>query len=215
MIITVQKNFSDLMSQIGRDDKVFIIGCAGCATKCKTGDETAILKLSDKFKQNNRQVCGFTVLDTACDIRIARKELAKNDKFKQASLIVALTCGAGIQAVEKVTSLKIAAGLDGLFVGTTERIGVYNQYCSTCGKCIVDQTAGICPVTRCSKGLLNGPCGGFVNGKCEVDCEKDCAWVLIYEKLKKTNSVDKFKNGYIAPRNIVKPKNVVHKKNEI
>lgn len=215
MIITVQKNFSDLLSQIGQDDKIFIIGCAGCATKCKTGDETAILKLSDKFKQNNRQVCGFTVLDTACDIRIARKELAKNDKFKQASLIVALTCGAGIQAVEKVTSLKIVAGLDGLFVGTTERIGVYNQYCSTCGKCIVDQTAGICPVTRCSKGLLNGPCGGFVNGKCEVDCEKDCAWVLIYEKLKKTNSVHKFKNGYIAPRNIVKPKNVVHKKNEI
>ncbi|MFA7073913.1 MAG: methylenetetrahydrofolate reductase C-terminal domain-containing protein [Endomicrobiaceae bacterium] len=212
MIITVKKNFLDLLSQTTDKDKIFIIGCAGCATKCNTGSESAVLELSETFQKNGRIVNGSAVLDTACDIRIAKKELAKNAKFINSTIVVALTCGAGIQAIEKITDLKIIAGLDGLFVGTTERIGVYNQYCSTCGQCIVDKTAGICPVTRCSKGLINGPCGGFVNGKCEVDPEKDCAWVLIYEKLKKTNSEEKIKNTYLPPRNIVKPKNIVYKK---
>lgn len=212
MIITVPKNFSDLLIQTTDKDKIFIVGCAGCATKCNTGSESAVLEITENFKQNSRIVNGFAILDTACDIRVARKDLIKNNKFLESTIIVALTCGAGIQAIEKITDLKIIAGLDGLFVGTTERIGVYNQYCSTCGQCIVDKTAGICPVTRCSKGLINGPCGGFVNGKCEVDQEKDCAWVLIYEKLKKTNSVNMIKDTYLPPRKIVKPKNIIYKK---
>ncbi len=212
MIITVKKNFTDLLAQTAERDKIFIVGCAGCATKCSTGNEAAISELTGKFAQNGRTVNGFAVLDTACDIRIAKKDLGKNKSFLDSTVIVALTCGAGIQAIEKITDLKILAGLDGLFVGTTERIGVYNQYCSTCGQCIVDKTAGICPVTRCSKGLINGPCGGFINGKCEVDPEKDCAWVLIYEKLKKTDSEYKIKETYLPPRNIVKPKNIIKNK---
>lgn len=213
MIITTKKDFRSVLSQTADKDRIFIVGCAGCATKCGTGSEKAVLELKERFVQNARTVSGFAVLDTACDVRIARKDLVKNKKFSEEStVIVALTCGAGIQAIEKITNLKIIAALDGLFVGTTERIGVYNQYCSTCGQCIIDKTAGICPVTRCSKGLINGPCGGFVNGKCEVDPEKDCAWVLIYEKLKKTNSARQIKENYLPPRSIVKPKSVIYQK---
>jgi len=73
-----------------------------------------------------------------------------------------------------------------LFIGTEEReAGTLEERCAACGDCLLALTAGICPIARCAKGLLNGPCGGSQNGKCEVDPEKDCAWALIIERLEK------------------------------
>ena len=212
MIITTKKDFKEILSKLNKTDTVFIVGCGSCATKCNTGSEQAVKEMAEQLKNNNITVSGSAVLDTACDIRIARKDLLKNEGFKNSNIILCLTCGAGIQSVEKITDKNIVAGLDGIFVGTTERIGVYNNFCSTCGQCIIDKTAGICVVTRCSKGLINGPCGGAIDGKCEVNQELDCAWVLVYNKLKAAGELDKLKNLYTSPRTLIKPKKIIEEK---
>lgn len=198
MIITAKKQITEILQQITENDRVFVVGCGGCATKCDTGSQKAVDDMIDELRKNNMTVSGSIVLETACDVRLAKRDIKKN--IKDVTAILTLTCGAGVQSIEKVTDLKIISGLDSLFVGTTERIGVYKNFCSNCGECILGRTAGICPKTRCQKGLLNGPCGGFVNGKCEVDQTLDCAWVLIYEKLKKNNQLNNFKSSFIPPR---------------
>lgn len=200
MIITGKKNIEEILGQILKNDNVFIVGCGGCATKCDTGSQKAVDEMSAELVKHNVSVAGNIVLETACDVRLAKRDLLKSIKDKAVTAILTLTCGAGVQAIEKVTDLKIISGLDSLFVGTTERIGVYKNFCSNCGECILGKTAGICPKTRCQKGLLNGPCGGFVNGKCEVDQTLDCAWVLIYEKLKKNNQLGNFITSFIPPK---------------
>ena len=212
MIITKKKNFTEILSKLNKTDKVFIVGCGSCATKCNTGSLEAVEEMAEQLKNNNIIVSGSYVLDTACDIRIARKDLSKNENFKNSNIVLCLTCGAGIQAVEKITDKTIIAGLDGVFVGTTERIGVYNNFCSTCGECIIDKTAGICVVTRCSKGLINGPCGGAINGKCEVNQEQDCAWVLVYNKLKSEGKLEQLKELYTPPRIVIKPKKIMEER---
>ena len=212
MIITKKKDFKEILSKLNKTDNVFIVGCGSCATKCNTGSLQAVDEMAELLKNNKIIVTGSAVLDTACDIRIVRKDLLKNENFKNSTVVLCLTCGAGIQAVEKITDKTIIAGLDGVFVGTTERIGVYNNYCSTCGQCIIDKTEGICVVTRCSKGLINGPCGGAVDGKCEVNREQDCAWVLVYNKLKSAGKLDKLKQLYTPPRTIIKPKKFIEEK---
>ena len=205
MIITESKLFSDILLNLKPYKKVFIIGCAACATKCQTGDEDSVIKMRSELEKAGKAVTGYAVLDTPCDIRIAKRDLGKSAGAQEADAILVLACGAGAQSAEKVIKKPLIPGLNPVFIGTAERIGVYHEYCSVCGECILDRTAGICPVTRCSKGLVNGPCGGMVDGKCEVDLDKDCAWVLIYKKLKESGSQQNIKTNYMPPRTNAKP----------
>lgn len=101
-----------------------------------------------------------------------------------ANSILVLACGTGAQTIGDTLGYRVHPGSESLFVGEVQFLGNYVEKCSTCGVCVLEMTEGICPITRCSKGLLNGPCGGSKNGKCEIDPEKDCAWVLIYNRLK-------------------------------
>lgn len=205
MIITEAKPFQEVLEKLQPYAKIFIIGCAACATKCQTGDEETVKKTASELEKAGKKVTGYAVLDTPCDIRIAKRDLSKSKEAADADAILVLACGAGIQAAEKVTEKPLLPGLNPVFIGTVERIGVYNEFCSICGECIVDRTGGICPVTRCSKGLVNGPCGGMVEGKCEVDPEKDCAWVLIFNKLKERGEEKKIARDYLPPRKYAKP----------
>lgn len=186
MIITKQKELNKILEQLKDKKKVFVVGCAACATKCATGGEEQVKILAEELTKNHKQVTGSIVLDTPCDMRIVKKDLINNEKAKQAESLVLLSCGAGVQAIAQIwETMDLAPALDTLFLGTIERLGNFNQYCSLCGDCIIVETGGLCPVTRCAKALVNGPCGGAVNGKCEVNSELDCVWGLIYEKLKK------------------------------
>lgn len=200
MIITEKKHQDEILSALENTDKIFIVGCGGCASKCNTGNESAVEETKEFLERNSKQVTGTAVLDSACDIRLAKKDLSKNDSFLSAHAVVMLACGAGSQAVEKVTDKIIIPALNSKYLGTTERIGVYKQLCTVCGTCIIKETEGICPRTRCPKSLVNGSCGGYVDGKCETDQTKDCAWVLIYDKLKKKGTERKFIESYIKPK---------------
>ena len=124
------------------------------------------------LKQHGKEVTGTVVPKDACVAAQAKTAFAKNkEALKKSDAILVFACGSGTQCVKENDRLGLA-----VFPGS--------EVCSACGECLLDLTEGICPVTRCAKGLLNGPCGGQNKGKCETDKEKDCAWVLIYQRLK-------------------------------
>ncbi|MCB4792806.1 MAG: methylenetetrahydrofolate reductase C-terminal domain-containing protein [Elusimicrobia bacterium] len=206
MIITTSKPFSEILSNIKSYKRIFVVGCAACAAKCQTGGEEQVKNMIEELKKENKEVTGFIVLDTPCDMRIVKKDLAKLPEVKRSEALLVLACGGGVQAIEKIVDKPLLPALDPVFVGSIERIGVYNEFCSICGQCIIDSTGGICPVARCAKSLMNGPCGGAVNGKCEVDPELDCAWVLIYNKLNKINKKENIFKVFMEPRKHSKPK---------
>jgi hypothetical protein len=186
MIITETKNINEILKATGTAQNVFIAGCGGCAKKCGTSDDAAVNALSAELTKAGKTVTGFFICDTACDMRLLKRDILKNENFIKSDIVVMLSCGAGVQALAGLTDKKIVAALDGKFIGTTERIGITHKFCKVCGDtCALNETAGICPKTRCSKNLISGPCGGYVDGKCEADTSKDCAWVLIYKRLGK------------------------------
>ena len=190
MIVTKSKTKEKILSYLGNYKKVFLVGCNTCAKLCKTGGMDEVLAMEQFLKEHGIEVTGIDVLDEGCHIQLAKKELRLHkDELKRAECLLVLSCGAGVQAVSQNTDIPAFPALDSMYLASSERVGIFIEECSLCGDCVLGETAGICPVTQCPKGLLNGPCGGVKNRKCEVSSELDCAWVKIYEKLKKQNRV--------------------------
>jgi ferredoxin len=191
MIITKQKEEKEINEMLQPFKKVFIVGCGSCATSCQTGGEEQVAAMKEKL---GAKVVGTSVVEEPCDLRLDRRDLkAYKDVIKGADAIMVMSCGSGVQAVGEYTSKIVLPALDTLFIGETERLGKFNDMCQACGECVLDETGGVCPITRCAKGILNGPCGGQVKGKCEVGkYENDCAWVLIWKNLKEQGRLDIF-----------------------
>ncbi|MDR2192249.1 MAG: methylenetetrahydrofolate reductase C-terminal domain-containing protein [Endomicrobium sp.] len=200
MIVTSKKTNEEILAALGDAKTAFIAGCGSCAYKCSNSDEKSVLAVKDFLEQNGITVLGAANIDSACDMRLVKRDLLRNENFKNADAVLVLSCGAGVQSIESASQKVVIPALNSSYIGTTEKIGVYKKFCSACGTCVLGLTGGICPKTRCAKSLVNGPCGGFVNGKCETDQNKDCAWVLIYEKLKKTGKLQQFLTFYCEPK---------------
>jgi len=201
MIITRQKDFKDILCNV-ENEPVFIIGCSECATVCHTGGEEEVLEIKKKFEKNNIKVTGFVILDPACHF-LNDKRLLKShkDEIGKAKKILVLACGNGVQTVsEIIDSADVITGNDTLFLGEIKRLNDFQKRCSLCGECIQDFFGGFCPISRCPKEMLNGPCGGSIDGKCEINNELECIWDIIYTHLKKKGQLDKLKE-------IKKPKN--------
>ena len=194
MIITKQKNLSDLLNLI-KDGPVFIIGCNECATLCHTGGKEEILSMKNTLKKKNIKTTGWIVLEPACHLQ-NDKRLLKNYKkeINAAKKILVLACGNGAQTVsEIINNIEIIPGTDTLFLGEIKRINNFEKRCVMCGDCVQDLFEGLCPVSRCPKSMLNGPCGGVINGKCEIDNEIDCVWDIIYKRLKEKGQLYRLK----------------------
>ena len=186
MIISTQKKREEILDCLQQKGKVFLVGCAACATACKAGGEEEVFKMEEWLASEGKEVTGSVVIEEACHIMRAGRDLRQHkDQVAGADAILVMACGAGIQSVSGSTDQRVIGALNSLFLGNIRRFGQFEQKCSLCGDCILNETAGICPVTTCAKGLLNGPCGGMEDGKCEADRDNDCAWYLIYERLKK------------------------------
>lgn len=191
MIISEKKPFDEILDCIKDSEKIIIIGCSLCATVCKVGGEEEALLLKAKLEENGKKVLGYKILDPACNYLKVKKDLKTlNDEFGQADAIISIACGDGTQTIAKVCKFPVYPGNNTLFIGEVERVGKYEEACRACGDCQLAWTAGICPVTKCAKGLLNGPCGGSRDGKCEVNPENDCAWIEIYKKLKEQGKLE-------------------------
>lgn len=195
MIISTKKKFEDILKNLENSKKIFLVGCGECATTCKTGGEPELLEMKKKLEEHGKTVTGYVIPDAPCVSAQIKTAMAKNMKvLRQSDAILVMACGLGIQSVKANDRLELLTlpGCDTIFAGAIDSQGVFQELCSTCGECILDLTGGICPVTRCPKGLLNGPCGGMDKGKCEVDKDRDCVWVLIYDELKKRGKLDQF-----------------------
>ncbi len=196
MIITEQKPLQEILESLKEYNKVFLVGCGECATTCKTGSEEELLKMKQLLQGQGKTIVGMCIPSASCVASQIKTELAKNMKaLREAEAILVLACGLGTQSVKDNDRLGLAVlpACNTLFGAVMDAQGNFYEKCSLCGECVLDVTGGICPITLCAKGLLNGPCGGMDKGKCEVDKDRDCAWVLIYKELEKNKKLAKLK----------------------
>lgn len=197
MIVTQKKRFEEIMEALGSHKKIFIVGCGDCATTCKTGGEKEVMEMKGLLEGKGKTVTGWTIPDSPCVASQVKLHLAKNKKAAdEADVFLILSCGLGVQSVLDNDRAKrpVYTGCDTMFGSVLDKSGFgFFERCAMCGECVLNATGGICPVTRCAKGLLNGPCGGSDKGKCEVDKDNDCAWILIYNRLREMNTLDALK----------------------
>ena len=186
MIVAEQKPLSEQKTLIGDAQRVLVVGCGTCVTVCFAGGEreaaivSSSLRMSSKLDGNTKQITDTTV-QRQCEWEYLDQI---TDKIKAADVVLSLACGIGVQAIaEHFPDTWVVPGLNTSFLGLPVEQGVWAERCAACGDCVLGLTGGICPIARCSKSLLNGPCGGSENGKCEVNPEIECAWQLIYDRL--------------------------------
>lgn len=186
MIIGTQKDREEWAELVRGYHSLFLVGCGACATVCKVGGEDEVFAAQEWLEGRGHEVVGSMVLDEACHIMRAARELRRyKAQLEEADALLVLSCGAGVQSISSSIDKRVLAGVNSLFLGNIRRFGEFEERCSLCGDCILNETAGICPVTNCAKGLLNGPCGGLEDGHCEVDENKECTWLKIHERLEK------------------------------
>lgn len=196
MIITELKPFAEIIDSLKGYARIFLVGCGECATACKTGGKDQVAAMQMGLEKQNKIVLGSCIPQAPCVAAQVKSELAKNSTLlREADAILVLACGLGAQSVQDNNRLGTAVvpACNSLCAGSMDARGDFYEKCSMCAECVLAATGGICPVTLCSKGLLNGPCGGMNKGKCEVDTEKDCAWVLIYRELEKKKKLEELR----------------------
>ncbi|MFK5952483.1 MAG: methylenetetrahydrofolate reductase C-terminal domain-containing protein [Desulfobacterium sp.] len=203
MITGSQKPIKEIIELLEPYKKVLILGCGTCVKTCFAGGEDevgvlgAALRLS--FKQISRPVeIEELTIERQCEnefIQEASSAIARND------VVLSLACGAGVQAMAKqFPEQAVLPGVNTTFIGIQESPGIFTEECSGCGDCSLAVFGGVCPITRCAKKLLNGPCGGSQNGVCEIDPNTPCAWHLIIERLTTLGQLSNLKT-YIPPKN--------------
>jgi ferredoxin len=199
VIIAERKPIEAITEMVKGCKKVLVSGCGGCVTVCLAGGEkeAGVLASQLRLARPELEVVEATV-DRHCEYEFV-------DKLKEpaegADAIISMACGAGVQTVaEKFPETVVLPGVDTRFIGLATEQGVWSERCLACGDCVLDKTGGICPIARCSKSLLNGPCGGSQYGKCEVSKDVDCGWQLIYDRLARLNQLDKLKE-ILGPKN--------------
>jgi len=194
MIITEQKPLADVLNMLTGHRSVFVIGCGVCAATWRTGGEPEVQTLAGQLRAAGQQCSGWVVTQEACcDARLTRRVLRQSEVALSVSdAIVVMACGAGAQTVAALVELPVYPGLNTLALAQVQSLNLAFERCRLCGDCILAETGGICPVARCPKGLMNGPCGGYQDGKCEVDRTQDCAWVAIYDRLQQLQQAERF-----------------------
>ncbi len=198
--ITRQKPFDEVKQLSESFNRIFLVGCGTCATVTKTGGIDEVRVMKESLQDEGKLVTGWVVIPTACDEMTAEVAGENARAVQDAQCIIVMACALGVQRIDSYLNKPVIPALDTLFIGLEKSPGQYVEACAQCGQCILGETAGICPLTACHKGLLNGPCGGTNKGKCEVDKEKDCAFTLIYERLKEQGRLDLMRK-YHPPKN--------------
>ncbi len=195
MIVGNRKSLETILEMVRPYKKILLLGCRECITVCAAGGEREVGVLASQLKMA-RSKAGEPIevrehtLERQCDYEYI-------DEIKEVvgeyEAIVSMACGAGIQYIaERYATQVVLPAIDTTFLGVTLEQGVWSERCQGCGECILHLTAGVCPVARCAKSLLNGPCGGSSGGKCEVHKETPCAWQLIVDRLKVLGQLERF-----------------------
>jgi hypothetical protein len=210
MIGTARKPEQELLAAIGTYQNMVVAGCNGCAKACKTGGDVQVAEVAEFLRGNGKNVVLEVTPERTCYINHTITALSgKEQQLAESDAILVLGCGGALQVMRQATeemglTIPVKIALDSVGHMDTVVAGkLAIEQCQECGECVLNGTGGICPVTKCAKSLLNGPCGGAENGKCEVDRDRDCAWVLIYERLKALGELDSLR-GYREPKDYAK-----------
>jgi ferredoxin len=195
MITGKLKPFEEISSSVEQYRNILILACGSCVTVCLSGGDREAhalardLSTSDPSGSSGRSIHVRTI-ERQCETDLLKAFL---EIPPDTDIILSLACGAGVQTLaETFGHLPVIPALNTTFLGALDEQGVWREKCQGCGDCVLAYTAGVCPIARCAKHLLNGPCGGSSQGKCEIGGEVDCAWQLIIDRLKKMDRLDEY-----------------------
>jgi len=201
MLISEQKPLEEILSYLEGDKSIFLIGCKGCAEGWGSGGEKQVAEMKNTLQERGKAVSGSVVVDMLCDSALIKLKLrAYKKEIAAADSILVLTDGAGVQTVAELVNKVVHPGCNTLSSGGAHAEWKEAERCLECGDCMLEFTGGLCPIARCSKHLLNGPCGGSQGGKCEVDPDIPCVWQQIVDRLAKLGRLDKLEE-LVAPKN--------------
>jgi len=205
MIVAERKPFSEILSMVENFSKIIVLGCGSCVTICMAGGEEEVkilasqLRLFFKKEKKDVEVEEFMALRQCDDEYMDAPTLI--EKVRDADVVVSMACGVGVQHATAFFNrvitdrpTRVVPALNTTFMGANLDLGIWEERCVGCGDCVLEKTGGICPVTRCAKSLLNGPCGGSSNGKCEINKDTECAWHLIVERLNALGELGRIKD---------------------
>jgi ferredoxin len=194
LIIAEQKDIGEIIRMVEPFNHVAVAGCGVCVTVCMAGGEkeanrvAGLLRLTSKNAGRDARIT-VTTPHRQCDMEFLDSSEAE---LEDADCILSMACGAGVQFMaEKYPDKVVVPGVNTTFIGVNRDLGYWTEMCQGCGSCVLEKTGGICPVARCSKSIFNGPCGGSAEGKCEIDDKIDCAWQLIYERMKRIGRLER------------------------
>jgi hypothetical protein len=200
MIIADPKPFLQVKGYLEAFEKILVVGCGTCTTVCLSGGEAEVQVLASGLriafgKDGRKKTIVEDCIQRQCDLEFVSPVLSRVEA-EGVDAVVSLACGVGVNFLaDRLGNVPIFPGLDTTFYGANVQQGLWAEMCAGCGSCIIAHTGGICPVARCSKHLLNGPCGGSEKGKCEVDPKNiECVWQLIYDRLKRLGRLDDLRN---------------------
>jgi len=196
MIVAERKPFEEIKERVKDYKKLLILGCGTCVSVCHAGGEKEVELLATELKMANKLdgkevEIGEATIERQCDQEYIEPIV---DKAKDYDAILSMACGAGVQFVAGMLEpIPVIPALNTRFIGVATEEGIFDEKCRACGNCLLADYGGICPITMCAKSLVNGPCGGYKDGKCETSGERNCAWIMIYERLTKQNRLDKMR----------------------
>lgn len=205
MLVVQLKSNEEIIANLDGANKVFILSCNGCAEATKCGGEDGAKNMKKILEDAKKQVNGYQLIDFACDKALVKLKLQpKVKEVIDSDAILVLSCGIGVQASAKCVEKPCIPACNTISLGGRQGEWRGEERCKECGDCVLHLTGGICPITACTKSLLNGQCGGTKDGKCEFEPDlRDCGWHLIYERLKTLNKLDNLKKINL-PKNYAK-----------
>jgi ferredoxin len=203
MIKAEQKPMDEILRYLNPYNKILLVGCGACVTVCHVGGEKEVGLLASGLRMARQKMGKMMEVLEATPPRQCEPEpaLELTETIEKVEAVLSIACGVGVQTlVRHFPKTPVFPGVNTTFMGETVMQGVWEERCQACGNCILEKTGGICPIARCAKQLLNGPCGGSSKGKCEIKRETDCAWQLIYDRLKALGQLYKLEEIIPAKR---------------
>lgn len=182
MIVIRHKPLDAVRRMLAGRERVLVVGCSTCAAVALAGGEKEVAILAESLRLAASQEEAARTFDQCVLQRQCEPEFVAELALDGHDAILALGCGAGVALISEMIDVPVFPACDTLFIGAARGLGTWRAECSACAHCVLGETGGICPVTRCAKGIMNGPCGGVKDRRCELG-DRDCAWVLIHERL--------------------------------
>ncbi len=189
MIVAERKPIQEIADSVSKYKKLLVAGCGTCVTVSLSGGENEAFTVANLLSLVSDAEFDVTYVERQCEPEFLEK---LDEAVSKVDAVLSLACGVGVQFMaERYPDKPVLPALNTTFMGVNRDVGYLTEMCQGCGNCILEKTGGICPVSRCSKSHFNGPCGGSQKGKCEINVDTDCAWQLIYDRLKRLDQLDR------------------------